>query len=138
MEAERLAHMLDGLDAQRLEHQRAIVQREASERGRHESIGRLPALQGEMLFAPDHPYARMFEHPEDVQAIGLAQVQWFFQTYYAPDHVTVVIAGGFDPDDADRLVQRYFGGIRRSAPAPQEYLPTVAPLGLERQVTFDW
>ena len=35
----------------------------------------------------------------------------FFRRYYTPNNLSLVIAGDFDPAEAKRLVEKYFGGI---------------------------
>jgi zinc protease len=41
-------------------------------------------------------------------------VQDFFRTYYAPNNVTLTLAGDFDTAQAKQLIQEYFGSIPRS------------------------
>jgi zinc protease len=53
----------------------------------------------------------------DLDAADTADVQGFFDTYYAPNNATLVISGDFQPAEAKRLVEQYFGGIERG-PAP--------------------
>jgi predicted Zn-dependent peptidase len=55
----------------------------------------------------------------DLNAASVEDVQAFFKRYYAPNNATLVISGDFDPAEAKRLVQQYFGDIPRAeAPAP--------------------
>jgi predicted Zn-dependent peptidase len=54
---------------------------------------------------------------DDLNAATLADVQDFFRTYYAPNNVTLTLAGDFDTAQAKQLIQEYFGSIPRS---PQE------------------
>jgi len=47
------------------------------------------------------------------------QAQAFFRTYYAPGNITAIVVGDFDPAEAERLVETYFGRIPRGAtPTP--------------------
>ncbi|HXF96300.1 MAG TPA: pitrilysin family protein [Gemmatimonadales bacterium] len=56
---------------------------------------------------------------DDLNAAPLADVQAFFDTYYAPNNATLAVVGDFDPAELRRLVERYFGDIpRRAAPPP--------------------
>jgi zinc protease len=52
---------------------------------------------------------------EDLSAATLTDVQDFFRTYYAPNNVTLTLAGDFDPAQAKEMIQEYFGSIPRSA-----------------------
>ncbi|MGC9948252.1 MAG: pitrilysin family protein [Bryobacteraceae bacterium] len=48
---------------------------------------------------------------KDIQAATLADVQAFFETYYAPNNAALAIVGDFDPGDAKAMVAKYFSGI---------------------------
>ena len=73
------------------------------------------------------PYAHsVIGSMEDLSAASLDDVQQFFDTYYAPNNATLVITGDFNPDEAKRLVEQYFGGIPRG-PAPPDLAPCNQP-----------
>ncbi len=57
---------------------------------------------------------------EDLTAASLADVQEFFRRYYTPNNLSLVIAGDFDPAEAKRLVEKYFGVI---PPGPRSIVP---------------
>ena len=64
------------------------------------------------------PYAHsVIGSMADLDAADTADVQQFFDMYYAPNNATLVISGDFQPAEARRLVEQYFGGIERG-PAP--------------------
>ena len=47
----------------------------------------------------------------DLDSAKLEDVHDFFKTYYAPNNAALAIVGDFDPADAKRWVQEYFGEI---------------------------
>jgi len=53
----------------------------------------------------------------DLDSAKTADVQAFFDTYYAPNNATLVVTGDLQPGELRRLVNQYFGGIP-SHPAP--------------------
>jgi len=55
---------------------------------------------------------------EDLRKITLAQAKAYFETYYAPNNATLVLAGDLEPQATFALVRRYFGKIRRRPPPP--------------------
>jgi zinc protease len=57
---------------------------------------------------------------EDLNAASVEDVSKFFKTYYAPNNAVLVISGDFQPADAKKLVQQYFGDI---AAQPQPKRP---------------
>ena len=55
---------------------------------------------------------------KDLDAATVADVTRFFATFYAPNNAVLVIAGDIDSGEAEALVRKYFGSIRRQKPAP--------------------
>ena len=55
---------------------------------------------------------------DDLNAAQLADVQAFFDTYYAPNNATLVVVGDFRPLELRRLVNQYFSDIPRHADPP--------------------
>jgi predicted Zn-dependent peptidase len=56
--------------------------------------------------------------PSDIPAYTLRQAKDYFATYYAPNNLTGVLAGDFDPAAVKPLLERYFGRIPRAAGEP--------------------
>jgi predicted Zn-dependent peptidase len=55
---------------------------------------------------------------DDLNAATTADVQAFFDLHYAPNNATLTVAGDFDPAEAKRLIEQYFGGIPRGSDPP--------------------
>ena len=51
---------------------------------------------------------------KDIEAATLTDVQSFFKTYYAPNNAALAIVGDFDPAEAKKFVEKYFGGLKSS------------------------
>src|SRR5580700_10534475 len=56
---------------------------------------------------------------KDIEAAKLTEVQEFFKTYYAPNNAALAIVGDFDPAEAKRFVEKYFGPLKASNLPPQ-------------------
>ena len=54
---------------------------------------------------------------DDLDSAKVADVQAFFDTYYAPNNATIAVVGDFQPAELRRLVTQYFGSIPRHAAA---------------------
>jgi predicted Zn-dependent peptidase len=54
----------------------------------------------------------------DLDAAKTADVQAFFDLHYAPNNATLTVSGDFDPAEARRLIQQYFGDIPRGTEPP--------------------
>jgi len=75
----------------------------------------LPAL----AFPATHPFHHsLIGSMEDLSEASLDDVAAFFATYYTPDNAVLSIAGDFDPNEARRLVDEYFGSIPRGVNRP--------------------
>jgi len=55
----------------------------------------------------------------DIEAAKLDEVKKFFDTYYAPNNAVLAIVGDFDPAEAKKLVEKYFGPIKSAQIPPQ-------------------
>jgi zinc protease len=55
---------------------------------------------------------------KDIEAAKLAEVQDFFKTYYAPNNAALAIVGDFDPAEAKKFVEKYFGPLKASSNLP--------------------
>jgi predicted Zn-dependent peptidase len=55
---------------------------------------------------------------KDIEAATLEDVRKFFDTYYAPNNAALAIVGDFDPGEAKKLVEKYFGGIKAAKVPP--------------------
>ena len=78
----------------------------------NQPYGRAFKLMLENLYPARHPYATdVIGSHEDLTAASLDDVKDFFKTYYTPNNLSLVIAGDFDPAEAKRLVEKYFGTI---------------------------
>ncbi len=75
----------------------------------------------EEVFWHSHPYEwPVIGYPSDLPAITKAQADDYYATYYAPNNVTAILVGDFDPKEAAALAERYFGRIPRGKnPVPE-------------------
>ncbi|HEY7785417.1 MAG TPA: pitrilysin family protein [Pyrinomonadaceae bacterium] len=112
LEADRLATLPDALTIEKLNNQRDVVKNERRQGLENQPYGRWFKLVAENLYPNRHPYANdVIGIHEDLTAASLDDVKEFFRTYYTPNNLSLVIAGDFDPAEAKRLVEKYFGTI---------------------------
>ena len=55
---------------------------------------------------------------KDIDAATLTDVQAFFKTYYAPNNAALAIVGDFDPGEAKKFIEKYFGPLKASQVPP--------------------
>ncbi len=112
VESDRLATLIDALTKEKLDNQRDVVKNERRQGLENEPYGRSFKLLDENLFPNGHPYSwTVIGSHEDLTAASPDDVKEFFRTFYTPNNLSLVIAGDFDPAEAKRLVEKYFGGI---------------------------
>jgi zinc protease len=112
LESDRVATLADALTKEKLDNQRDVVKNERRQGLENRPYGRWLKLIFENIFPYGHPYAHdVIGTHEDLTAASLEDVQDFFRTYYTPNNLSMVIAGNFDPAEAKRLVEKYFGSI---------------------------
>jgi zinc protease len=112
VESDRLATLTDALTKEKLDNQRDVVKNERRQGLENQPYGRWYKLLMENSYPSRHPYANdVIGVHEDLTAATLDDVKDFFKTYYTPNNLSLVIAGDFDPAEAKRLVEKYFGTI---------------------------
>jgi zinc protease len=135
LESDRLATLLDVTDKKKLDNQRDVVKNERRQGLENQPYGRWFMLAFEGAFPSGHPYSwPVIGSQEDLTAASLEDVQEFFRRYYTPNNLSLVVAGDFDPAEAKRLVENYFGPI---APGPALDRPTRWIPTLTREKVFE-
>ncbi len=73
---------------------------------------------------PSHPYGRdVLGTTEHLKNPSLAKMYRFFDDYYVPNNMAVILAGDFEPAQALPLVQKAFGGLRPKPLPPSPARP---------------
>jgi predicted Zn-dependent peptidase len=112
LEADRLRDLGPLIDKEKLDLQREVVRNERRQSIENRPYGVEELELPKLLWPEGHPY----HHPvigshEDLEAASVEDVKQFFATWYDPANASLVVAGDFDPGEAHKLVDRWFGGI---------------------------
>ncbi len=69
---------------------------------------------------PNHPYGTQttIGEPEHLKNPSQVNIKRFFQTYYVPNNMAIILAGDFDPDQAVEWAEKYFGHYQPSELPP--------------------
>jgi zinc protease len=137
LEADRMASLEVSED--KFLNEREVVKEERRMRYENQPFGRLPEIIFDKAFTV-HPYKHQtIGSMADLESASIADVRAFHDTYYVPNNATLVIAGDFDTDEAEGLVERYLGRVPRGAEVPRD-IPVEPPHeGEERHtVTESW
>lgn len=127
LEAERLAHLPDGLDQATLDNQRDVVRNERRWRIDNQPYGDAEERLNALLYPAAHPYAHdVIGSMADLAAATLDDVRGFFATYYAPRNAVLAIVGDIDASPTLQLIERHFGSIPPGPAIPPRTIPTPA------------
>ena len=63
--------------------------------------------------------------PESVMGLKLDDVRSYYATAFRPDLTTIVVIGKVTPEDARRVVEKYFGAWAAKGPRPVTDLPAI-------------
>ncbi len=100
--------------------ERDVVFEERRLRTESTPTGRLDEAFEEM-FWHGHPYTwPVVGYASDIPAITKADADAYYALFYAPNNITAVLVGDFDPKEAAALAERYFGRIPRGKNPPPE------------------
>lgn len=100
------------------ENQRATVKEEKKQSYDNQPYSEGRAKLYELVFE-SFPYRHtVIGSMEDLDAATVEDAQEFFNTYYAPNNAVLAIVGDFNPAEAKRLVEKYFGTIPARVPPP--------------------
>src|SRR5918997_1193742 len=133
MEADRLSNLLDVLDEKKLANQREVVKNEKRQNYDNQPYGLVGARINETLYPKNHPYHWLtIGSLDDLSAASLEDVKNFFRRFYTPNNASLAIAGDFDPAEARRLVEKYFGGIPAGPEVKKPVAPAVSLDGVKR------
>ena len=75
----------------------------------------------------EHPY----HHPtigwrSDVEGVPMDRLREFYNTFYWPDNATVILVGDFEPENALKMMEKYYGQMP-AAPKPIPDVYTTEP-----------
>ncbi len=118
MESDRLLHPV----FREFYSERDVVREERRMRVESDPIAKFEEQFGSMFWTSIPYHHPVIGWPSDVESISRQQADQFFGTFYAPNNITAVLVGDFDPKDAVALAKKYFGRIPRGAHEPPEMI----------------
>lgn len=112
MEADRMGGLLDAMTQEKLDNQRDVVKNERRQRYDNQPYGTAGEKIAALIYPADHPYNwTTIGSLTDLSNASMDDVKAFFRQYYVPNNTSLVIAGDFDPNQAKKWVEKYFGTI---------------------------
>ncbi len=86
---------------------------------------------------PTHPYGTQntIGTQAHLKNPSIVNIQNYFDKWYVPANMAICLAGDFDPDEAIRLVDKYFGQWRKGGSVSQPVFPVQKPLTADLDTT---
>ena len=120
LESDRMGYLLDKVDQGQLSNQQDVVRNERRQSVENRPYGIVEEELYHQLFPKAHPYyADVIGSHADIQAAKLEDVKNFFKLYYAPNNASLAIVGDIDRAATRKLVEKYFGSLKRGSPVPK-------------------
>ena len=119
LESDRMGYLLEKVDQAALSNQQDVVRNERRQSVENQPYGLAEEALVQTLFPPGHPYyGNVIGSHADIQAVRLDDVNRFFRQYYAPNNASVAIVGDVNVAETKKLVEKYFGSLRRGPAVP--------------------
>lgn len=118
-EADKLGWFINTVTDQVLAKEKQVVKNEKRQSVDNNPYGHTSYVIDKALYPADHPYNwQVIGSLEDLQNATVDDVKEFFRRWYVPNNVSLVIAGDFEPAQARKWVEKYFGEIKRGEEVP--------------------
>ncbi len=136
LEADRMGHIGAALTPERIKREVGVVLNEKRLRA-SEPFGGLDATILGDMYPADHPYHHSVIGDEaDLDAVTVEGARGWFDTYYGPSNVTLILAGDIGGDEARALVAKYFGGLAPRLPVDRLLTRSMSLPGAMRRQMF--
>jgi zinc protease len=136
MESDRMGYLLPAMSQKKLDNQRDVVRNERRQSYENRPYGLMHEIILAAMFPPDHPYSwPTIGSMVDLEKASRDDIAGFFKNYYNPANASLCIAGDFDPAEAKKLVEKYFGSLP-AGPKVEKMKPQPAELKEEKRITM--
>ncbi|WP_395342194.1 M16 family metallopeptidase [Ningiella sp. W23] len=137
LEADRMGFLLPAVTQEKFENQRDTVKNERAQRVDNQPYGLRSERTAEALYPIGHPYSwSTIGYVEDLDRVGLADLQAFFKRWYGPNNAVIAIGGDIDIAQTQAWVEQYFGPIARG-PEVEDAPKQPAQLDTTRYITLE-
>jgi zinc protease len=114
LEADRMGFLLDSLTSKKFENQRDAVKNEKSQNIENQPYAMAFVEEiNKVLYPERHPYSwPVIGYVDDLNRASLDDVKNFFLRWYGPNNAILTVSGDFNPADALKMIEKYFGTIK--------------------------
>lgn len=113
LESDRLGFLTNAINKKALNIQQNVVQNEKRQYEDNAPYGYTDWVISKNLYPKGHPYSwTVIGEMEDLFNATVEDARLFHDRFYVPNNATMVLSGDFDPVEAKRLIEKYFGEIK--------------------------
>ena len=117
LESDRLGFLTNAINKKALNIQQNVVQNEKRQYEDNAPYGFTDWVISKNLYPKGHPYSwTVIGEMEDLLNATVEDAKSFHDKFYVPNNATMVLSGDFDPQEAKRLIEKYFGEIKSGEP----------------------
>lgn len=114
LESDRMGFLINTVTQTAFTNQQEVVQNEKRQRVDNNPYGHTRYVIDKNLYPEGHPYNwQVIGELEDLQNATVEDVKEFYDRFYGPNNATLVLAGDFDTAEAKKMIEKYFGEIKR-------------------------
>lgn len=133
MESERMLHPI--INQIGVDTQNEVVKEEKRLRVDNQPYGNILKAVKEKLFTK-HPYRwTTIGEMEDLDAATLDEFIEFYNKFYGPNNATLVVAGDINVIEVKKMIQKYFGEIKKR---PEVVQPNIMEDAITKQIDATW
>ena len=133
-EADRMGFLLPAMTQAKFDNQRQVVKEERRQSFENQPYGLVEETILAAMYPPSHPYSwPTIGSMTDLNRASLADITAFFRRYYHPSNASLCITGDFKPEEAKRMVAKYFGTLS-PGPKVERMKPRAAELKGEKRI----
>ena len=112
MESDRMGHLTEALNEEKLEKEKKIVIQERKQSYENSPYGDSEEFMQSLLFPNPHPYNwQTIGIEKDINNAKLSETIDFHKKYYIPANASLCLSGNFNVNKATKWITKYFGDI---------------------------
>lgn len=137
IDSDRLGFMINTVTKEALEREKQVVKNEKRQNYDNVPYGHTGEIIAKNLYPANHPYSwTVIGSLQDLQNATLDDVKEFYNQYYGANNATLVIAGDINIAETKKLVERWFGEIKKG-PEIKPLSPIPANLPERKLLMFE-
>ena len=134
LEADRMQNLV--LTEEEVAPERKVILEERAQRTDNDP-GALFSEQRQAALYMNHPYGiPIIGWRHEMETLTLEDALDWYETYYAPNNVILIVAGDVDPDEVKALAEKHYGPIPPSETLPERFRTAEPPHRAERRLVY--